>query len=68
MYTPFATANDGTIFNAESDEVIAYLAEFPNVSVEAAIGSVVMVYNRQIEDVIVEDEEATEILSEEAAE
>ena len=41
-------ALDGTEFTAESPEVVAYRAEFPDVELEAAIGSVVDVYNNNL--------------------
>lgn len=53
-------AVDGTEFTAESDAVIAYLAQYPDVTLEAAIGSVVMTYNEQIAEVETPAEEVTE--------
>ena len=44
----FGKATDGTIFTAESDAVIAYRAQYPDVTLEAAIGSVVVIYEQQI--------------------
>lgn len=42
------TANDGTVFTKDSDAVVAYLQQYPDVTLEAAIGSVVGIYNEQI--------------------
>ena len=41
-------ASDGTVFTAESDAVIAYRQQYPDVTLEAAIGSVVSIYEQQI--------------------
>ena len=41
-------ASDGTVFTAESDAVIAYRQQYPDVTLEAAIGSVVGIYEQQI--------------------
>jgi len=43
-------AKDGKIFDADSPEVIEYLKKYPDVTLEAAIGSVIEIYNRQLED------------------
>jgi hypothetical protein len=71
----FGTAKDGKEFDAESQEVKDYLAQYPDVTLEAAIGSVIEDYNRTLEPVSpdspAEDEaedEAEEADDEEAGE
>ena len=41
-------ANDGKVFTAESPEVITFLEEFPEATLEVAIGSVVMKHNESL--------------------
>ncbi len=41
-------AADGKEFTAESPEVVAYQVQFPDVNLDAAIGSVVMEYNKTL--------------------
>ena len=45
----FGQAKDGKIFTAESPEVLEYMNKYPDVTLEAAIGSVVGVYERSLE-------------------
>jgi len=45
---PFGLANDGTQYSAESPEVVKYLEMFPDVELDAAIGSVVTIHNNVI--------------------
>lgn len=46
---PFGMANDNTQYSIESPEVIKYLELFPDVTEEAAIGSVVNIHNHLLE-------------------
>jgi hypothetical protein len=43
----FGMATDGTKFTAESPEVVAFLEKYPDVTLEVAIGSVIMEYNKK---------------------
>jgi len=45
---PFGLANDDTQYSAESPEVVKYLEMFPDVELDAAIGSVVTIHNNVI--------------------
>lgn len=47
----FGRAKDGKEFSAESAEVIAYRETYPDTSLEVAIGSVIMDYERSLEPV-----------------
>lgn len=45
-----AIANDGKEFTTESPEFIAYKEEYPDVTDEAALGSVVLMYENTLTD------------------
>ena len=45
---PFGTASDGTRFDETSDAVIAYRQAYPDVELDAAIGSVINIYENQL--------------------
>lgn len=47
--TIYGEAKDGTRFDATSPEVIAYREKYPDVELEAAIGSVVSMYDNAAE-------------------
>ena len=47
--TAFGVAIDGTRFDATSPEVIAYREQYPDVELDAAIGSVVAMHNNAME-------------------
>ncbi len=46
MADPFGVARDGKVFGPTSIEVTEYMAKFPDVTLEVAIGSVVMEYDK----------------------
>lgn len=54
----FGEAKDGTRFDETSPEVVAYREEYPDVTLEAAIGSVVAMHDNAAE-AVAEEEGAT---------
>ena len=44
------TAKDGATFNAGTAQVKAYMEKYPDVTLEAAIGSCVMEYEKELEE------------------
>jgi hypothetical protein len=52
----FGEAKDGKRFDADSPEVKEYMVTYPDVSLEASIGSVIMDYDRKINEETIEVE------------
>lgn len=48
MAEPFAQANDGKIFVRTTKEVVDFMQAHPEVTLEAALGSVVMEYDAKL--------------------
>ncbi len=46
---PFGSARDGKVFTAESQEVIDYMTKYPDVTIEVAIGTAVLLYERYLD-------------------
>jgi len=53
----FGRAKDGKEFAAESPEVVAYREQYPDVTLEASIGSVIAMYEKELDAVSESNEE-----------
>lgn len=61
----FAEAKDGKRFDAESEEVKKYLEQFPDATLEVALGSAVMEYEKTLPaEEVVEESPAEEVAEE----